>query len=337
MLPRRTMKTLIVIQTTVATLAAFTLLSGCGGSGFNPETLDGAELVALMDAAGTALVDQDREAWTALVPDEATSEIGSDFETLMAMRSHMGGPRFRQVLTPPDLGEVTLYANIQQFDLTLWFDFCSRSYYEDLVFMTNWSFERHDRTGDWSLAGVAISLDDDDYDALHISLNLLSPREFRSLAMAWEEQIDPTPLLITAREAIQNRDTDQLLRCSVYGAFLAAQEKQVKLPLVATEGYDARYNLSHARNFLSHQISEMTRMAQALEFKFDDIDPLFTIFPIQTMPENGSRIRMKLYYGGRRLSFGTSQIVIAWTGVWIHERWLADSLYIEKAERMYLR
>ena len=315
----------------IATLNSLLILSACGG-GFQPYDHDGAELVALMDNVRTILVTGDEEAWQTITSHSHVAEVVANWEDLMKMKREWGLTKFTQVLTPPELGTATFAAELRSIKLTAWYDYSTGYEPQPAAIETRWSFEREENSPQWQLASLALHCPAFEYDDVAADLNLLHPATFRLLDMDWEASPDPNPLLTRTFQALVDGDVESLKQCCVQGVIHRADQKGIQLASVAVGGGDGAYNQWQVDVFYKNQIIELRRMTKEMSTTPDALAPLFTSYPILTMPPKCTQLRLYLGYGGRGLQFGTRQVSVSWTAIWMHERWLTESMWVEYGE-----
>jgi hypothetical protein len=314
-------------------VAAFLIPTGCGIGAYRPEPLDGSIFTATMAATRAAIMGDDLDSWIQLFPKEYNAvTLEGNWTALQRLKREYGDRRMDGILTPPDLGTVTLDAALSDFTLDLWFDYPEGLGRRKSCYQTVWTFRRGEESDEWRLGNLTIHHPTFHYDDLHGDLVRLSRSQLLSLDLDWESAVDPEPLWRRTREAILLGDADALHRCSVAGTVAAAGDRRIDLPNIATLDADGDSNRRSTRKFTESQIKELKRFCRELRTTPDTLAPLFRFFPLEAVPPQCRMLRMKLKYRGRGLEFGTHSVTVSWTGFRPHDRWLTEGMWIEYAE-----
>ena len=309
-------------------LVCLPFLSTCGGS-FKAYQHDGAELVELMENLKTVLEDEDVVAWEALFQNSSAQSVGASWTDLLQIKQKFGVTRFSQLLTPPQLGTATFTAELGSITLSAWYDYPISYEGQHLVFETVWAFELEKDSTEWQLTYFTIHHPAYEYEDLAADLTVLQPTTFWSMDMDWEASPDPSPLLARTYQALVDEDIERLKQCCIHGVYYTANQRGIRLATIAIDGDDGAYNRWQTDNYYTQQILELKRMAKNLNTTPAELTPLFTTYEILDMPLHCTQLKLEFGYSGRGLNFGTHKITVSWTGIWLHERWLSESMWVE--------
>jgi hypothetical protein len=311
--------------------AAVVLTCGGGGGGTSDEAVveehDGAELTALMEKAQKAIQENDVGGFYALFRNPADGKTVWDRMDKMKWKS--GDYHVTRLTAHPGLERAEPGLHVARLMVHAWFDLSRETGKRGDVYETTWSFVRADSV--WKLWNIRIDPASISYHALLRDMQRMSYQEYLTLAMDWEEFVDPVPLMQRWLEAAASEDFPALESRMVAGVYPRAFEMNIELPTLASDDdWAGKSNRRSAENVMEKDINTLRSSASKLGSELDELTLYFGAYSVTSMPKDCTKLKMYINYDGGRLpKQSITDFSVEWSCSYINSRWLIESMQVK--------
>jgi hypothetical protein len=324
-------------KTILLAFALCILITSCSSNGGETrdgiKEKDGAEIVALMISAQEALEEEDSERFRSLFSMSFQTTGRTVWQHLMNEKDSTLRDEIMLLISTPELERATTNIHVKRLVLDVWFDL--NHWYEgrNSIYHTTWIFRRGGSDPRWKLENLKVQRSSHAYGALLIDLNQLFQSDFSALGMAWEESIDPTPLLINTLEAMANNDMEALKAYALDGTLFHAYDNGIEMPTVANDNsFRGKHNREQSLTYLQRQVSNLKQALGHLRVNIKDLEPYFTAYRVASMPAECTKLKLAITFDGRGLSKEFKSLTLSWAAARVNEKWLAESMGIQSIQ-----
>jgi len=321
-------------------MTALVMALSCGGGGDDNAQIevitderDGGELVALMEGAKGAFQTNDFGRYQTAFG--GSPDAKPAWASLDRWAARSGKFLVERLMSCPGLVRAEPGIHVSSLEVKACFDLSRETGKRGDVYQTTWTFARADSA--WTIKKMRLDRAHTSYHELLRDMQQLSYQEYLTLAMDWEELVNPVPLMQRWLEAAQGEDYDAVQSRMVAGVYPRAFEMNIDLPTLALDDDVAgRSNRESAKTMMTNTMTDLRKNAEKMKIDTVELAPYFGAYGVTSMPDNCTKL--KLHIGFDDVSVPAKKVTgfsVEWSAAYINHRWLIDDMRIASFETTF--